>query len=47
MTTLLAAIQCNRRWIRAGFGSSEVPMKDSITDEEIDAKYGVHKWVVG
>jgi hypothetical protein len=40
---LLAAIQCNRRWIRARFGSSEVPVKDSITDEEIDAKYGVHK----
>jgi hypothetical protein len=43
---LLAAIQCNRRWIRAEFGSSEVPMKDSITDEDIDAKYGVHKWAV-
>jgi hypothetical protein len=44
---LLAAIQCNRRWIRAGLGSSEVPVKDSITDEKIDAKYGVHKGVVG
>jgi hypothetical protein len=44
---LLAAIQCNRRWIRAGFGSSKVPVKDSITDEEIDTKYSVHKWVVG
>jgi hypothetical protein len=44
---LLAAIQCNRRWIRAGFGSSEVPVKDSITNEEIDVKYSVHKWVVG
>jgi hypothetical protein len=44
---LLAAIQCNRRWIRAGFGSSEVPLEDSITYEEIDAKYGVLKWVVG
>jgi hypothetical protein len=41
---LLAAIQCNRRWIRAEFGASEVPVKDSITDEEMDAKYGVHKW---
>jgi hypothetical protein len=44
---LLAAIQCNRQWIRTGFGSSEVPVKDSITDKEIDAKYGVHKWVIG
>jgi hypothetical protein len=41
---LLAAIQCNRRWIRAGFGAGEVPVKDSITDEEMDVKYGVHKW---
>jgi hypothetical protein len=41
---LLAAIQCNRRWIRAGFSASEVLVKDSITDEEIDARYGVHKW---
>jgi hypothetical protein len=41
---LLAAIQCNRRWIRAGFSASKVPVKDFITDEEMDAKYGVHKW---
>ncbi|KAG9382691.1 Dimer-Tnp-hAT domain containing protein [Pyrenophora tritici-repentis] len=41
---LLAAIQCDRRWIRAGFGSGEVPVKEAISDEEIDAKYGVHKW---
>jgi hypothetical protein len=41
---LLAVIQCNRRWTRAKFGASEVPVKDSITNEEVDAKYGVHKW---
>jgi hypothetical protein len=41
---LLAVIQCNRRWTRAEFGASEVPVKDSITNEEVDAKYGVHKW---
>jgi hypothetical protein len=28
---LLAVIQCNRRWTRAEFGASEVPVKDSIT----------------
>ncbi|KAI1507609.1 Dimer-Tnp-hAT dimerization containing protein [Pyrenophora tritici-repentis] len=39
---LLAAIQCDRRWIRAGFGSGEVPVKEAISDEEMDAKYGVH-----
>ncbi|KAI1506871.1 Dimer-Tnp-hAT dimerization containing protein [Pyrenophora tritici-repentis] len=36
---LLAAIQCDRRWIRAGFGSGEVPVKGVISDEEMDAKY--------
>ncbi|KAG9387108.1 Dimer-Tnp-hAT domain containing protein, partial [Pyrenophora tritici-repentis] len=35
---------CDRRWIRAGFGSGEVPVKEAISDEEMDAKYGVHKW---
>ncbi|KAI1506904.1 hypothetical protein Ptr86124_014159, partial [Pyrenophora tritici-repentis] len=43
---LLAAIQCDRRWIRAGFGSGEVPVKEAISDEEMDAKYGVHKWIL-
>ncbi|KAF7576418.1 hypothetical protein PtrM4_006580 [Pyrenophora tritici-repentis] len=36
---LLAAIQCDRRWIRARFGSGEVPVKEAISDEEMDAKY--------
>jgi hypothetical protein len=44
---LLAAIRCNQQRIRARFGSTEVPVKDFITKKEIDAKYGVHKWVVG
>ncbi|KAI0569466.1 hypothetical protein Alg130_11634, partial [Pyrenophora tritici-repentis] len=30
---------CDRRWIRAGFGSGEVPVKGVISDEEMDAKY--------
>ncbi|KAG9383672.1 Dimer-Tnp-hAT domain containing protein [Pyrenophora tritici-repentis] len=42
---LLAAIQCDRRWIRAGFGSGEVPVKEAISDEEMDAKYGVHNLI--
>jgi hypothetical protein len=44
---LLAAMQCDRRWIRAGFGSSEVPIKEAISDKDIDAKYGAHKWDIG
>jgi hypothetical protein len=30
--------------IRAGFSVGEEPVKDSITDVEMDAKYGVYKW---
>ena len=41
---LLTAIQCDQRWIRAEFGSSEVPVKEAISDEDMDAKYGVYKW---
>lgn len=46
---LLAALQCDRRWIRARFGGYEVTVKDmaSLTDEEIDAKFGVHTWESG
>jgi hypothetical protein len=40
----LAAIQCDRRWIRAGFGSGEVPVKEVVTDEEMDAKFGIETW---
>jgi hypothetical protein len=41
---LLAAIQCDRQWIRAGFGVGEEPVRNSITNVEMDAKHGVHKW---
>jgi hypothetical protein len=41
---LLAAIHCDRRWIKDRFRVSEMPTKGSITDAEMDAKYGVHKW---
>ena len=46
---LLAALQCDRRWIRAGFDGYEVTVKDmaSLTDEEIDAKFSVHTWEFG
>ena len=42
---LLAAIQYTRRWIRARFSDAEVPVKEAIIIEEIDAKYGVNKWI--
>ena len=41
---LLAAIQCVRRWIRAGFWDGKVIVKDPMTVEEMDAKYGVDRW---
>ncbi|KAF2732220.1 hypothetical protein EJ04DRAFT_441411, partial [Polyplosphaeria fusca] len=42
---LLAAIQCTRRWRRAGFGSDdEVDETTGLTDEQMDAKYGVDTW---
>ena len=44
---LLAAIQCSRRWIKAGFLDGEVTVKDPISDEEMDAKYGVNRWETG
>jgi hypothetical protein len=44
---LLAAIQCSRRWIKAGFLDGEVTVKDPISDEEMDAKYGVNQWETG
>jgi hypothetical protein len=42
---LLAAIQCDQQWIREGFGKHRVAVKDLMlmTDEEMDAKYGVDK----
>jgi hypothetical protein len=39
---LLAAIQCVRRWRKDGFGGgNEVAAKASITNNEMDALYGL------
>jgi hypothetical protein len=40
---LLAAIQCNRRWIRAGFGSSK-ELDRGPTNEQLGAEYGMDTW---
>jgi hypothetical protein len=40
---LLAAIQCNRRWIRAGFSSSK-ELDGGPTDEQLGAKYSMDTW---
>lgn len=40
---LLAAIQCNRRWIRAGFGGGQ-EVDGGPTDEQLGAKYGMDTW---
>jgi hypothetical protein len=37
---LLAAIQCNRRWIRAGFGGGK-EVDRGPTNEQLGAKYGI------
>lgn len=45
---LLAAIQCVRRWIRAGFSrDDEVNNTGNLTDDEIDARYRLAEWVGG
>jgi hypothetical protein len=41
---LLAAIQCVRRWRRAGFGNNEVAEKSPITDREIELVFGISTW---
>jgi hypothetical protein len=41
---LLAAIQCVRRWRKAGLGDDKVATKFAITDSEIDALYGLSNW---
>jgi hypothetical protein len=45
---LLAAIQCDRRWIREGFSKHRVAVKDLMLmiDEEMDPKYGVDRWEI-
>lgn len=40
---LLAAIQCVRRWRRAGLGDNNFT-KCSISDTEIEAVYGISGW---
>jgi hypothetical protein len=41
---LLAAVQCVRRWRRAGFGDDEVAEKSAITDREIELLYSISTW---
>ena len=41
---LLAAIQCIRRWRRAGFSDNEAAEKSAITDREIELLYGISTW---
>jgi hypothetical protein len=41
---LLAAIQCVRRWRKAGLGNNNMSSMDSITDSEIEALYGLSTW---
>ena len=38
---LLAAIQCVRRWRRAGLGDDKLNSKSNITDSEMETLYGV------
>jgi hypothetical protein len=40
----LAAIQCVRRWRRAGFSDNEAAEKSTITDGEIELLYGISMW---
>jgi hypothetical protein len=44
---LLAAIQCNRRWRRAGIGSDDEMDEKAVTEEQLDTKYGMATWAVG
>jgi hypothetical protein len=41
---ILAAIQCVRRWRRAHLGDDEIAEKHTVTDKEIELKYGIHSW---
>jgi hypothetical protein len=41
---LLAAIQCVRRWQKAGLGDDEEAANTGITDEEMELVYGVATW---
>ena len=44
---LLAAIQCNRRWRRAGIGSDDEADEKAVTEEQLDTKYGMATWAFG
>jgi hypothetical protein len=41
LARLLAAIQCVRRWRRAGFGDDEAVANMPITNREIELLYGI------
>jgi hypothetical protein len=41
---LLAAIQCVRRWYRAGFDQCGSSATATLTDAEIDTIYGLCDW---
>ena len=41
---LLAAIQCVKRWKRAGFGDDQAAEKSTITDREIELLYSISTW---
>jgi hypothetical protein len=41
---LLAALQCVRRWQKAGLGDVEVAAKVGITDDEIELLYDFESW---
>jgi hypothetical protein len=41
---LLAAIQCVRRWRRAGFIDNQAAEESIITDGEIELVYGISTW---
>jgi hypothetical protein len=43
---LLAAIQCTRRWKKAGFGSDDI-VDVSLTDKQLIAQYNMEKWKIG
>ena len=41
---LLAALQCVRRWKKAGLGDVEVAAKTGITDDEMELLYDFESW---
>jgi hypothetical protein len=41
---MLAAIQCVRRWRRAHLGDDKIAGKHTVTDKEIELKYGIYSW---